>query len=164
MLKVVLLKTCTERDLTRVLTPKAEHRSVLMSWVTIRCRNVNTLSEVLIRETLDFEPSLDLNLKKSEEWCSNNVLQHHEHDVTMETLSPPADLYVLWISSWAFDHYLLTICFSVISVTQPAGLSDKVSGGLKDLCWRTRSGAEELHWLHPVNKGRAEPGQLHFTH
>lgn len=70
--------------------------------------------------------------------CSNNVLQHHGHGVTMETLSPPADLYVLWTSSRAFDHYLLTICFSVIAVTQPAGLSEKVSGdsGLqkKDLC------------------------------
>lgn len=125
-IEVVLLKTCMEMDLTRVLTLKPEHRSVLMSSVTIRGRN--TFSEVLNRETLNLEPSLDLNLKKSDE-C-NHVLQHHGRGVTMETLSPPAILYVLWTSSRAFDHYLLNICFSVISVTQPAGfffLSEKVS-------------------------------------
>lgn len=116
-IEVVLLKTCMEMDLTKVLTLKPEHRSVLMSSVTIRGRN--TFSEVLNRETLNLEPSLDLNLKKSDE-C-NNVLQHHGRGVTMKTLSPPAILYVLWTSSRAFDHYLLNICFSVISVTQPAG-------------------------------------------
>lgn len=72
----------------------------------------------------------------------------------METLSPPADLYVLWTSSRAFDHYLLPICTSVVSVTQPAGVSEKVSEGLG---FRRRIRVEEqavqLYWLHPVNTG-----------
>lgn len=81
----------------------------------------------------------------------------------METLSPPADLYDLWISSWAFDHYLLTICFSVISVTQPADLSEKVSGGsgFRRICVEEHA-VQQRSFTGCIQSTKAEQNQARF--